>query len=232
MKKLPIVILFSLLFSIIAFSQSPQTGIDNSKTRDDSSNVLEKVDLRFDLEGIPNPQDAGFDYPKGKWKLEYELRLSDEKTLSDFSRKAYMNCRENTSDYQKCVKNANRNLRKKVKKTALFIAKGKLKKTPVSAEADRTVIIPVEFTPDVINILNKSLESKDNPTFVMIINGRFSSKTPDKKKINHRYSITFHYPLKQIRKDNSFDFYNITVMGATVRISYENSKLIYGIFRN
>lgn len=229
MKKLLPAILFFLCFSITAF---PQTGNNNSVARDNSSNVLEKVDLRFDLEGIPNPQDAGFDYPKSKWKLEYELRLSDEKTLSGSSEKAYVNCLQNTPGYQKCVVKVNRKLRKIARKTALFIAQGKFQKAPVLTEADRTVIIPVRFTPEVINILNKSLESSDNPTFVMIIKGKVSTKIFNKTKVKYRPSITFHYPLKKITSDGSFDFYNITVMGATVRITNEDGRIIYGIFRN
>lgn len=217
-----------LIFTIFTFAQTQTDG----KAQTDSTDVLESVSLRFDLEGVPNPQAAGFDKLKGKWKLQYELRLSDEKTLSALNQDAYKNCRQNTSGYQKCVEKANRKLRKIYKKNALFITKNTFQKSPLSSEADRTVNFPVNFAPDVISIFNKALESKDNPTFILTIKGKVFSKTPDGKKIKYRPSVTFQYPLKQIKKDGSFNFHNVTVMGATVRISYENNKLFYGIFRN
>lgn len=216
--------------AFVSFVFSQETRPDKSQA--ESSNVLDKITLRFDVEALPAPEAVGFDDPKSKWKMEYELRLSDAKTISGLHLGAYANCQQNTPGYQKCVGKVNRKLNKIYKKTALFITKGKFQKAPLSSEANRTINFPVELTPDAISIFNKSLESIDNPTFILIVKGKVSSKTSGGMKIKYRPSVTFQYPLKLVKKDGSFDFYNITIMGATVRITNENNKIIYGIFRN
>jgi hypothetical protein len=232
MKRLLLALLFLLAFASLNFSQSTQTNNPPTAASGDSSNLLERVTLKFDVEAIPQPADIGFDNPKSSWKLEYELRLSDEKTVDGWQFGAYAACLKNTPGYQKCVAKANKKLNKKFKKSALLIIKGKFQNVPLLPASNREMSVPVNFTPEVINIFNRAAQSKENPIFLLHIKSKVSAKTSGKVKVKYKTEIGFQYPLKLQRKDGSFDYYNITSFGATVRIIKEDNKFTYGIFRS
>lgn len=221
----------SLVFCSLASAQTTRT--DETKAAPDSTNVLEKITLKFDVEAVPKPKDVGFDNPKSSWKLEYELRLSDEKTITDLQSGMYANCGGNTNPgYRKCVTKANKKIEKKYKKAAVLIAKGKFKKIQLSSESNRETSVPVNFTPEIVNIFNRAAESQENPVFLLRIKSNVSAKTSAKQKIKYKTSIGFQYPLKLQRKDGSFEYYNITSFGATIRITKEDNKFYYGVFRS
>jgi hypothetical protein len=231
MKRNLLVLLFLPAFASLAFSQQAQTG--DTKTKEISSNLLEKVDLKFDLSGIPKPEDVGFDDPKSSWKLKYELRLSDEKTVRDLQLEMYANCKDGDAERQKCVSKANKKLSKKYKKVALFISEGEFQKTRLSSESSREIVIPINFTPEVTNIFNRAAASDDNPIFILQIKSKVAAKTSAKTKVRYKTSIRFAYPLKLKQKDGSFEFYNITTFGASVRVNKkDDGNFFYGIFKN
>lgn len=231
MKQTLSAILFLLIFASVAFSQ--QTQKSNSENQTNSSSILEQINLRFDLEGIPKPEDVGFDQQKSKWNLKYELRLSDEKIVRALRLNMYAKCPDSNASRSKCISKANKKFDKRIRKNALFIAKGKFQKKPLSSEINRSISIPVKFTPQVINILDESVQTSDNPFFILNIKSKVWTKNTAKKKIKYNFAVSFDYPLKLLRKDGSFDFYNITEMGATIRIDKEDDgKIFHGIFKN
>ncbi len=231
MKQILSAILFLLFFISVAFSR--QTQKSNSENRTNSSSILEQINLSFDLEGIPRPEDVGFNQQKSKWNLKYELRLSNEKDVRALRLNMYAKCPETNASRFKCISKANKKFDKRIRKNALFVTKGEFQKNFLSSETNRSISIPVKFTPQVINILDKSVQTSDNPYFVLKIKSKVWTKNTAKKKIKYKFAVSFDYPLKLILKDGLFDFYNITVMGATIRIVKEDDgTFFHGIFRN
>lgn len=227
------VILFLLAFASIAFSQQAQTSETKTKTEQVSSNLLEKVDLRFNLTGTPKPEDVGFDDRKGSWKLKYKLLLSDQKVVGDLIPKAYANCEQTAANYWKCAMKASKKLDKKFRKIALPVSSGSFERKPLSSETARAIVVPVNFTPELIRIFNDAAQSAANPVFLLQIKVKVSAKTSTKKKILYKNSATFQYPLKLVKSDGSFEFYNITAFGASVSIERRSDGgFIYTIYRN
>jgi hypothetical protein len=234
MKQNLLAVFFLLGLVSLVFSQSIQTSDTKPKSPKDPLNLLEKINLRFDLTGTPKPEDVGFNDTESSWKLKYELRLSNRKTIRDLQSNMYANCKDTNNNYrQKCVSKANQKLDKRYKKTALFISKGAFQKTSLLSESNRGIVIPLELTPEVISIFNRTAQSDENPTFILLIKSKVSAKTPTKTKVRFKNSISFEYPLKFYRKDGSFDFYNITNFGASIGINKEdNGKISNSIFKN
>ncbi len=137
-----LVIFFVALFANVALSQTP-----NATPQMVSANLLEKIDLKFNLTGTPKPEDVGFDDRKGSWKLKYELLLSDKNTIDALISKVYENCKNTAANYSKCVGKGEKKLDKKFKKIALFLSRGVFVKNPILPEAQREIIVPVKFTP-------------------------------------------------------------------------------------
>lgn len=226
------ILLFLLSAVSFVYSQTTQTGENKTIIKPVSSNLLDKINLTFDLEGLPKPEDVGFEDAKSKWKFNYELRLSDEKTINDLRLRLYDNCRQNTPTYQKCMSKANKNFSNKLKKVSQLITKGKFEKKGISEQLNREMVIPVKFTSNVVEIFNRANETQENPTFILRVKSKVSAKTVNEKKYNRKQSLSFIYPLKIQRKDGSFDYYNIISFGATVRIYRDNDGIGFGIFKN
>jgi hypothetical protein len=217
MKQIVPAAFFLMLFSSLALSQ-----ISDGKLQAVMPNLLEKIDLKFNLTGTPNPEDVGFDYRNGSWKLKYELLLSNEKTISDLITKAYANCKNTAANYQKCAAKANKKLDKQFKKIALFISRGAFERNSLSSETEREIFVLVKLTSDVIRIFNDAAQSVEKPVFLLQIKSKVSAKTSTKKRIRYKTSTLFQYPLKLLRSNGSFDFYNITVFGASISINKES----------
>ncbi len=227
MKQIVLAAFFLVLFASLALSQTT-----DAKSQTASPNLLEKIDLKFNLTGTPKPEDVGFDDRNSSWKLTYHLLLSNEKTVTDLISKAYANCGENVANNQKCVARANKKLDKQFRKTALSVSRGSFKRNSLLLETNRQILFPVKFMPDVIRIFNDAAQSTENPVFILRIKSRVSAKTSTKQKVRYKTSIRFQYPLKFIRSDGSFDFYNINVFGASVGINKESDgKFSYSIYR-
>ncbi|MBA3334832.1 MAG: hypothetical protein H0T08_04395 [Acidobacteria bacterium] len=189
--------------------------------------------MKFNLTGTPKPEDVGFDDRKGSWKLKYELLLSDKNTIDALISKVYANCKNTAANYSKCVGKGEKKLDKKFKKIALFLSRGVFVKNPILPEAQREIIVPVKFTPEVIRIFNEAAQSAANPVFLLQMKNRVSAKTSTKKKVRYKQAIRFQYPLKLVRRDGSFEFYNVNVFGASFEIDKKsNGGFSYGTFKN
>lgn len=224
MKRALVTAFFLLFLASFAFSQTSSTT---------SANLLEKIELRFDLAGNPTPADVGFGDIKSNWKLSYELLLSDEKTVRELQARMYEKCRQNTAGYSKCVSKVNKKLDKKHRKTALFVSRGAFEKSALITESNRVIRVPVNFSPEIIRIFNDAATSPNNPVFILQIKSRISGKTTAKTKIKRKTVIAFQYPLKFYRKDGAFDFYNVTAFGANFSVERdENGRFSYAVFRN
>jgi hypothetical protein len=228
MKQIVLAIFFLMLFANLAL---PQTSVSKSQTV--PPNLLDKIDLKFDLAGTPKPEDVGFDDRNSSWKLKYELLLSNEKTISNLISKAYANCKNTAANYQKCAAKADKKLDKQFKKIALFISHGAFERNSLSSEAQREILDSVKFMPDVIRIFNDAAQSTENPVFILRIKSKVSAKTSTKKKIKYKTSVRFEYPLKLIQRGGSFEFYNINVFGASIGIDKKSEgRFSYSIFKN
>ncbi len=231
MKQVVLASFFLMLLANLALSQTP-----DPKSQTTLPNLLEKIDLKFNLTGKPKPEDVGFDDRKARWKLQYELLLSDEKTISDLTSRAYAKCKNTAVNYPRCVAKANKKLDKQFKKTALFVSRGTFERDSLLSEPKREIFVPVKLTPDVIRVFNDAAQSTENPVFILRIKSKVSAKTSTKRKVKYKTSniaTHFQYPLKLVRGDGSFDFYNINVFGASVGIDKESDGTFsYSIYKN
>ncbi|HVE59353.1 MAG TPA: hypothetical protein VNB22_21230 [Pyrinomonadaceae bacterium] len=216
MKKFNFRRLLVFLLAILAFfnSVSAQT---------ESANLLENVELKFSLSGDPSPAEVGFDNPKSYWQLEYELFLSDSAELEKLGR-----CERNEIKQLNCFIQSSKKLDKKIKKISLLINKGKFKQTELSSEPARRVTIPIQLSPAVIETYNQAAKIfEKNPTFVLFIKTKASTKTAAKLKFKRKLVTSRVYPLKTYAvKANDFDFWNVRslIVGFTIRKG-EDGKL-------
>ena len=196
-----------------------------SLAQNTNQNLLESVDLHFSMPGEPTPEKVGFDNPKSYWKLQYELVLSDSFALEKLGR-----C-ERTPTYQLyCPLSKDRKLSRKMRKGTVPIAKGEFVKRGPMSESDREVVIPVQLTPEVIDILNKSVGvDAVNPTFVLFIKTKASTRTVDKAKFKKKLATEGIYPLKFYFPDGKFnDYWNVRKMGLTLGLTRSDDGTIRG----
>lgn len=222
----------TLLVFFFAFAVSAQTpGISHPTS---APNLLEKIELKFNLTGMPTPEEVGFDNRKSSWKLKYELLLSDEKTIAALTSKAYVNCKDSDATYQKCVTKTNKKLDREYRKVALFVSRAAFVKNTLLSSAEREILVPVNFSPDVIRVFNEAAaQSAANPVFLLQIKSKVTGKTSTGEKIKYKTTTRFQYPLKFIRSDGSYEFYNITIFGASVGIDRKpDGGFSYSIYRN
>ena len=232
-KQNLLAVFFLLIFANLGFSQPSPSVNDQSKSDQTSSNLLEKVNLKFDLTGNPIPKDVGFDNPKSVWKLKYELRLLNQDGVRALQVNLYVNCKNDSPEYQKCMSKANKKLSKGYAQSALLIAKGEFQRIGLMSQTNRETTIPIKFAPEIVSIFNKAAELQDNPVFILHIRSKTLGKISTQNKLKFKRSIRFEFPLKLQKKDGSFDFYNITNFGASVIVSKEDDGTFhYGIFKN
>jgi hypothetical protein len=213
MKDLFISVICVCLFASFSPAQNPK------------ENLLETVDLHFSMPGEPTPEKVGFDNPKSYWKLQYELVLSDSFALEKLGR-----C-ERTPAYQLyCPLSKDRKLSRKIRRGTVPIAKGEFIKRGPMSESDREVVIPVPLTPGVIDILNKSVGvDAVNPTFVLFIKTKASTRTADKAKFKKKLATEGIHPLKFYYPDGKFnDYWNVRKMGLTLGLTRNDDGTIRG----
>ncbi len=228
MKQIVLATFFLMLLANLALSQT-----SDPKSPVVSPNLLEKIDLRYNLTGKPRLEDVGFDNSKGSWKLKYELLLSDQKVIDDLIPKAYANCKNTAANYWKCMTKATKKLDKKFKKIALFVSGGAFERNQLSSETAREILVPVNFAPEVIRIFNDAAQSAANPVFLLQIKIKVSAKTSTRKKIRSKNSYTLQYPLKLIKGDGSFEFYNKNAFSVSVDIERRSDGgFSYTILKN
>ena len=214
--------LFSVLFASFAFA-------DVASAQNASDNLLEKVDLKFYLDGEPKPEDVGFDNPKSFWKLEYELGLTDSAELEKLGR-----CHRNEKRQLVCPIIRDKKLDKKIRKISMRIAKGKFTRKSLLSESNREVTIPIQLSPEVIEIFNQAANVyKKNPTFVLFVKTKASTKIASKTKFKRKFSTSGVHPLKSYAHEKDVIFWNVKSFGMALSITKSEDGTLrgFGIFR-
>lgn len=200
-----IVMIFCLSLTGLAFSQEAE------------NNLLEKVDIRFSLDGDPTPDDAGFSDPKSNWKIEYQLYLSDWDELKKLGR---CGLRETPDSLAYCSGAIDKKFDKRLKKVSRFMAKGKLVRTQLSNDANREIIETVNFSPEVINAFNDAAKVYEkNPVFVFFVKTSLKTRTPNGKKFKKKTMAEGLHSLKIYKIDKTFDYWNLAKLSYSLTIS-------------
>jgi hypothetical protein len=187
MKKLTLFIALNLLLLLAANAQA-QDGNENRPT---------KVELNFQLAGDAKTAEAKFNDPKSKWKLQYELFLTDFSTLENSGR-----CKRNEETGRfVCMflpnKKIEKQINKKIKKASRRVAKGKLTNKNSVLDSSRQITIFVALSPTFKEIFDEAIGSKEkNPTFVLFIKTTSSNKDDSGKKIGNAFSTSSFHTLK------------------------------------
>lgn len=194
-----------------------------SFAQDSTGNLLEKVEVKFLLDGEPTPESVGFDYRKGYWKLEYQLYLTDSQTLEKIGR-----CKRDEDYKLVCPLSSTLNpkIDKEIRRNSIRIAKGKFMKKQLLADSKREVVIPIRLSAELIDIFNKARTSENNPTFVLFVKSeiftrvlypaRFGNKLSNSFRFKNDSSTSIVRPLKIYNKDKTFrDFWNVETFGVS-----------------
>lgn len=202
-----------LIILSFAFSAFAQNSTDN---------LLENTNLRFFLEGEPTPQDAGFDRPKNFWKVKYALYLTDFSELEKLGLTGANNGRNYVLPLVQ-----NRKFDKRIKKNSLKITQGNFTKKQLLNEANRKVAIPVNLSPNVIELFNQARKTPEkNPTFVLFVTEKVSVKNSAGAKLKKKYSITGFNPLKHAMSNQNFEYWDVRNLSLTISIfKQENGQL-------
>lgn len=210
--KIPLLFFISLFIAVSAFSQTAD------------ENLLERVEIKFSLQGEPTIEDVGFNDPKSTWKIEYQLFLSDWDALKKIGR---CGVRESPTLPEYCSDTTDKKLDKRVKKLSRFIAKGKFTRKQLAVNANREIIETVNFTPEVVNIFNEASKIYNkNPVFVFFVKTKISTKNSAGKKFKKQYMTEGLHWLKIYKPDNSFDYWNLSKLSYSLTIlKDENGSL-------
>jgi hypothetical protein len=192
-----------------------------SSAQTSAENLIEKVNLKFSLSGLPTPEAVGLDNPKSYWILEYELVMTDSATLEKIGR-----CHR-TEEYKfVCPLNSNKKLDKQIRRVSTRITKSKIKQKPLLSEADRNIEIPIQLSAEVIDVFNKAVDSENNPTFVLFVKTKASTKTSDKVKFKQKFSTSQVHPLKFYRSDKTvLGFWNIKDLEVSPSLERDGNRI-------
>lgn len=226
MKNLQIIALLAFLTLILPILAMSQDLSATSAEKDESP--YKNVNLKFVLEGSPTPEDVGFNTPKSYWKFTYELRFMDKDVNYKLQEKVYAKYK-NRDDKLKWISKANKKIGKARKKVSILVAKGKFTVENLSAAKNREIIIPVELSEQIQEILAKAGSSTENPTFVITARGRVSTKPASNRKFKKKYQMTFLCPSKTTHLDKSYWMSN--TFGISVEISKkEDGRIVFSLF--
>jgi len=194
-----------LLIFLFALSSVAQTT---------TKNLLEETNLHFFLEGEPTPQDVGFDNPKSSWKVKYELYLTDFSELEKLGI-----CKRDEAGRHICQTVKNKKQNKQIKKKSSKISKGSFIRQLLSSEANRQVTVPVNLSPNVIEIYNQAAKIPErNPTFILFVTEKVSVTNSDSSKLKEKYSITGIRNLKNAMSNQTFEYWNVKNLSLTISI--------------
>jgi hypothetical protein len=212
-KILPVLLLL-FLFAVSSFAQNPP------------ENLLENTNLHFFLVGDPTPQEVGFDNPKSSWKVKYELYLTDFSEM----KKLGLSRTDNNREYIPPIVR-NKSYHKRIKKKSAKISQGAFTKKLLANEANREAVIQINLSPVVVEIFNQATRIPErNPTFVLFVTEKVSTKNSAKAKLKEKYSITGFRPLKHAESNRTFDYWDVRNISLTITVVKEkNGRLkLYG----
>ena len=210
MKRNILLTLSILIFAASVFAQTKQ------------ENLLENVEIKFTLESEPTPQDVGFDNPKSRWKVKYELYLTDFSEMENLGLKKIHNGLEYLPPIVR-----DKGFNKRIKKKSMKISKGNFTKKSLSIETNREVIIPVNLPPHVIEIYNQAIKiTEKNPTFVLFVAEKVSVKNSAGAKLKEQYLITGFRPLKHSGSNQTYEYWNVKNISLNISVAKrEDGKL-------
>jgi hypothetical protein len=199
--------IFCIFWACIIFGASPAFA------QQPEENLLDKVELNFELFGDPDPGEAGFNDPKSYWKVEYELMLTDFAELVKIGR-----CRQLENLHLYCPLSNDKKMVKKIRKLSIALARGQFVKTGLAAEESRDIKIPVDLSAEAIEIYNRAETGVNNPTFVLYIKTRAKTKNAAGAKFKKSTWTTHIRPLKFYNQDKTFGFWNVRSIGVSFGI--------------
>lgn len=211
--KALIVAIFCLCLITPAFSQEAE------------NNLLEKVEIRFSLDGDPAPEDVGFNDSKSIWKIEYQLYLSDWDDLQKLGR---CGVRQAPDSPPYCEHTVDKKLNKKVKKVSRLMSKGKFTRTQLYLESNREILEPVKFSPEVINAFNEAAKVyAKNPVYVFFVKTSIKTKAPNGKNFQKKFMTEGLHSLKIYKADKTFDYWNLAKLSYWLTIAKEKDGALY-----
>lgn len=223
-KNLIPLLLTIVIFSGTVFSQSKtETALEKSKS------PYDEINLSFALGAEPTPEAVGFDEPKSLWKFSYELRfLENEKAALEKSGFKYRqeNPDENSAERSKSIEKNNKRFDKAWKKFGIRAAKGKVSKTALLSEENREIVIPVQLSPEIKDVLAKANGNNSFPDFRLQIKGKIYSKTKSNLKFKQNFSQSYTCPTKMIVKGAPVWMAN--ACGIYIGIINQNNKIAIG----
>ena len=122
---------------------------------------------------------------------------------------------------------------KRIKKSSTKISKGNFTKKSLSIETSREVIIPVNLTPNVVEIFNQATKIPEkNPTFVLLVKEKVSVKNSAKAKLKEQYLITGFRPLKHSGSNQTYEYWNVKNISLNISVAKRDDgklKLVGGL---
>lgn len=178
-------------------------------------NLIDKVDLHFNLYGEPTPLDVGFDNPKSAWKLKYPLYLIDFSELEKIGR-----CSKDEVGRHLCMPGYDKKLDKKIRKSSIKLQKGSFSRKSLSTESNREITIPVNLQPKIVEIFNQATKSPEkNPTLILFIETQALLKTSANGKVKMKFSTNGIQPLKMAVSNKTFDYWDVRNISASLIIA-------------
>jgi hypothetical protein len=188
-----------------------------------AENLIDKVELNFELFGDSGTADVGFGDPKSYWKVEYELMLADFSDLQKIGRCTQL---ENLQLY--CPLSDDKKMVKKIRKLSLAIAKGRFDKTGLGSEENRSVRIPINLSAQAVELYNRAETGENNPTFVLYVKTKAKTKNAAGAKFKKKTWTSQLRPLKFYNQDKTFGFWNVTNIGISFGILQKDNGRLDG----
>ena len=213
-----------IIFSGAIFSQS-KTEISSEKPE----SPYDVINLRFALDAEPSPEAVGFDDPKSYWKFSYELRfLESEKIALEKSGYKYFQeiPNESAADRAKRIEKNNKQSDKVWRKIGIRAARGKIARTGLVSQENREIVISVQLSPEIKNILAQSNSANTFPDFRIKIKGKIYSRTKSGLKFKQKISSSYVCPAKMIV--NGAPVWMMNTCGVYTGLSRQDNKIYIG----
>lgn len=209
-----------LVFVGMTYSQT------NSSTNEKPQSPYEKINLKFVIDNNSPNEDVGFDNPKSFWTFSYELRfMSERKEVKGDTSMALDKASILTpSKRLKLIAKNNKTYEKAWKKVSTLVVKGKVPKTFLSTPKNREIIIPVDLTPEIKNILAAATDTWANPVFRIIMKGTVTTQTASGNKFKNKVPLAVSCPAKFQTKDSQTWMMNSC--GVYIGLNSINNKVV------
>lgn len=222
MKNLKEIVLFIFVILMLPTLTICQNSAETKTAKD--APPYKTMNLKFVLEGTPSSEDVGFNNPKSFWQFRYELRfLSEPFPFQSFKEKE----NELPKDREKRIRKNNKIYDKGWKKNGILVAKGKVGKTLLGSAGNREIVIPVNLTLEVMNILAKAGNTLQNPDFRISITGKIFTQANSGLKFKRKITPASVCPTKIQTKDAQY--WSTNTCGISIEIrKTEDGRIVLG----